>query len=83
MTTSVITQIQMIILKKIIFITKRCHNDYKPLICMSFENLRIKNSSYLVDAFNVDPIYLRHTNEGKVPDYRVGTFPSFDSRSAI
>lgn len=49
---------------------------------MSVENIRIKNSSYLVDAFNVDPIYLRHTNEGKVPDYRVGTFPSFDSRSA-
>ena len=32
---------------------------------------RIKDSSYLVDAFNVDPIYLRHENEGRVPDYRV------------
>lgn len=32
-----------------------------------------------MDAFNVDPIYLRHTNEGKVPDYRVRTFPSLDS----
>ncbi|KAK3593991.1 hypothetical protein CHS0354_040735 [Potamilus streckersoni] len=32
--------------------------------------LLIKDSTHLVDAFNVDPIYLRHSCEGKLPDYR-------------
>ena len=32
---------------------------------------RIRDSTQLVDAFNVDPVYLKHANQGKVPDYRV------------
>ncbi|XP_033753053.1 aromatic-L-amino-acid decarboxylase-like [Pecten maximus] len=36
----------------------------------------IKDSSLLVDAFNVDPIYLRHENAGKgAPDYRHWQIP--------
>lgn len=45
------------------------------LINFDLSVMWIKNSSYLVDAFNVDPIYLRHTNEGKVPDYRHWQIP--------
>jgi len=30
-----------------------------------------KDSGHVVNAFNVDPLYLRHEHEGKVPDYRV------------
>ncbi|KAK2142653.1 hypothetical protein LSH36_928g00004 [Paralvinella palmiformis] len=29
-----------------------------------------KDSGHVVNAFNVDPLYLRHEHEGKVPDYR-------------
>ena len=32
---------------------------------------RVKNSSQLVEAFDVDRIYLRHKNQGLAPDYRV------------
>lgn len=32
---------------------------------------RFKDSSDVVDAFNVDPLYLKHENQGAVPDYRV------------
>ncbi|XP_013419956.1 aromatic-L-amino-acid decarboxylase-like [Lingula anatina] len=35
----------------------------------------IKDSSKLVDAFNVDPLYLKHDNQGKVPDYRHWQIP--------
>lgn len=35
----------------------------------------IKNSTHLVDAFNVDPIYLKHHNEGRIPDYRHWQIP--------
>lgn len=51
---------------------------YEISTCMSVKNLRIKNSSYLVVAFNVDLIYLRHMNEGKIPDYKVRTFSSLN-----
>lgn len=33
---------------------------------------RIKNAHDVVDAFNVDPLYLRHDHQGQQPDYRVG-----------
>ncbi|KAJ8299673.1 hypothetical protein KUTeg_023733, partial [Tegillarca granosa] len=31
--------------------------------------------THLVDAFNVDPIYLKHHNEGRIPDYRHWQIP--------
>ena len=31
----------------------------------------MKNSNQLVEAFDVDRIYLRHKNQGLAPDYRV------------
>ena len=31
----------------------------------------IRDARYVVDAFNVDPLYLKHEHEGKVVDYRV------------
>lgn len=31
----------------------------------------IKDSRLLVDAFNVDPLYLKHDRQGQIPDYRV------------
>jgi len=36
-----------------------------------FYTHRVKNSSHLVEAFDVDRIYLRHKNQGLAPDYRV------------
>ncbi|KAK3101688.1 hypothetical protein FSP39_005488 [Pinctada imbricata] len=30
----------------------------------------IRDRSHVVDAFNVDPVYLKHGDEGRVPDYR-------------
>lgn len=29
-----------------------------------------KDSSLVIDAFNVDPLYLKHDHQGKIPDYR-------------
>ncbi|ELU12210.1 hypothetical protein CAPTEDRAFT_158583 [Capitella teleta] len=34
-----------------------------------------KDSSDVVDAFNVDPLYLKHENQGAVPDYRHWQIP--------
>lgn len=31
----------------------------------------MKNCKYLVETFNVDPLYLKHKEQGNVPDYRV------------
>lgn len=33
--------------------------------------LRVKNSHYIEDAYNVDPVYLKHEMQGKIPDFRV------------
>lgn len=41
----------------------------------------IRDSRLLVDAFNVDPIYLKHDKQGLVPDYRVSN--SFYATSEI
>ncbi|RWS10963.1 Aromatic-L-amino-acid decarboxylase-like protein, partial [Dinothrombium tinctorium] len=30
----------------------------------------VKNHHYIVDAFNVNPVYLRHNKQGMIPDYR-------------
>lgn len=35
----------------------------------------ISDSRKLVNAFNVDPVYLRHENQGKIPDYRHWQLP--------
>jgi hypothetical protein len=32
---------------------------------------RVRDSSLLVEAFDVDRIYLRYKNQGLAPDYRV------------
>ena len=30
----------------------------------------VKDSHLVADAFNVDPVYLKHQYQGQVPDYR-------------
>lgn len=35
----------------------------------------LREKNYLVDAFNVDPLYLKHEQQGKVPDYRHWQIP--------
>lgn len=35
----------------------------------------LKDPSWLVDAFNVDPLYLKHEQQGAVPDYRHWQIP--------
>lgn len=35
------------------------------------EAMWVTNASDVVDAFNVDPFYLKHDMQGKAPDYRV------------
>ena len=30
----------------------------------------VKNAHLVADAFNVDPLYLKHQYQGQVPDYR-------------
>ncbi|XP_064615978.1 aromatic-L-amino-acid decarboxylase-like [Liolophura sinensis] len=37
--------------------------------------LWVKDSRLLSEAFNVDPLYLKHENQGKVPDYRHWQIP--------
>lgn len=37
--------------------------------------LWVKNAQYLVEAFNVDRIYLKHQHEGVAPDYRHWQIP--------
>lgn len=35
----------------------------------------VKNSLYLTEAFSVNPTYLKHENEGQIPDYRHWQIP--------
>lgn len=37
--------------------------------------LWFKDTTHVVDAFNVDPLYLKHDHQGKVPDYRHWQIP--------
>ena len=39
-----------------------------------FTTFRLKNAYDVVDAFNVDPLYLKHAHQGQAPDYRVNIF---------
>lgn len=43
-------------------------NTYIPQHCLY---CRVKDSQLVSDAFNVDPLYLKHDHQGKIPDYRV------------
>lgn len=33
----------------------------------------IRDSRLLVNAFDVDPLYLKHDKQGQIPDYRVSS----------
>jgi aromatic-L-amino-acid/L-tryptophan decarboxylase len=35
----------------------------------------LKDPTYVVNAFNVDPLYLKHDQQGAAPDYRVSLQP--------
>ncbi|KAK7098977.1 aromatic-L-amino-acid decarboxylase-like isoform X2 [Littorina saxatilis] len=51
-------------------------NPHKWMLCnYDLSVMWIKNREYLVDAFNVDPFYLKHQNEGRVPDFRHWQIP--------
>ena len=45
------------------------------LVNFDCSTLWIKDASYVVDSFNVNPVYLRHDMQGKVPDYRHWQIP--------
>lgn len=39
---------------------------------------RLKDPSDVINAFNVDPLYLKHDQQGAAPDYRVSSkYPTF------
>ena len=38
---------------------------------MFFVLFRVKDKRLVSEAFEVDPLYLKHENQGKMPDYRV------------
>lgn len=44
---------------------------YLEEYCLYFVLYRVKDSRLLSDAFNVDPLYLKHDNQGAMPDFRV------------
>ncbi|KAK7473657.1 hypothetical protein BaRGS_00035135 [Batillaria attramentaria] len=51
-------------------------NPHKWMLCnFDLSVMWIRNRELLVDAFNVDPIYLKHQNQGRVPDYRHWQIP--------
>ena len=45
------------------------------LVNFDCSTLWIKDASHVVDSFNVNPVYLRHEMQGKVPDYRHWQIP--------
>lgn len=51
-------------------------NMHKWMLCnFDCSALWVKNAKYLVEAFNVDRIYLKHQHEGLAPDYRHWQIP--------
>ena len=48
--------------------------SYKTILIDIVSCFRVKDSSLLSDAFEVDPLYLKHENQGKMPDFRVGNW---------
>ena len=62
------------IFKSIVNKESKLHNINVQLfneILEYFFFCRVKDSQYLVEAFNVDRIYLKHQHQGRAPDYRV------------
>lgn len=45
------------------------------LVTFDCSAMWLKDPSYVVDAFNVDPLYLKHDMQGSVPDYRHWQIP--------
>ncbi|CAD5119187.1 DgyrCDS7824 [Dimorphilus gyrociliatus] len=45
------------------------------LVTFDCSTLWLKNNKYLVETFNVDPLYLKHKEQGNVPDYRHWQIP--------
>lgn len=45
------------------------------LVNFDCSTMWLKEPSWLVDAFNVDPLYLKHDQQGSVPDYRHWQIP--------
>lgn len=39
----------------------------------------LKDPRYVINAFNVDPLYLKHDMQGSAPDYRVSYFLLFST----
>jgi len=45
------------------------------LVTFDCSAMWLKDPSYVVDAFNVDPLYLKHDMQGSAPDYRHWQIP--------
>ncbi|KAK7576159.1 hypothetical protein V9T40_012445 [Parthenolecanium corni] len=45
------------------------------LVTFDCSAMWLKNPEYIVNAFNVDPLYLKHDQQGAVPDYRHWQIP--------
>ncbi|XKL61071.1 hypothetical protein PGB90_008128 [Kerria lacca] len=45
------------------------------LVTFDCSTMWLKNPEYIVNAFNVDPLYLKHDQQGAVPDYRHWQIP--------
>ena len=53
------------------YLTSIASPKFSFILKYIFFTHRVKNSGHLVEAFDVDRIYLRHKNQGTAPDYRV------------
>ena len=47
------------------------------LVTFDCSALWIRNRSYMVDSFNVDPLYLKHEHQNVAPDFRVCIFKKY------
>ena len=52
-----------------------CNPHKWLLVNFDCSTLWIRDASYVVDSFNVDPVYLKHEMQGKIPDYRHWQIP--------
>lgn len=41
------------------------------LVNFDCSTMWLKDPTYVINAFNVDPLYLKHDMQGSAPDYRV------------
>jgi aromatic-L-amino-acid decarboxylase len=44
------------------------------LVTFDCSALWIRNRSYMIDSFDVDPLYLKHEYQNEAPDFRVCIF---------